>query len=54
MSKKITRRQYLSFKALIAGTPTLMLKEAVSTTALAHPEWDMSEEKTWEEWERGE
>lgn len=26
-------------------------KEAVATSALAHPSWDMDEQKTWHAWE---
>ncbi len=47
-----TRRQYLTLKAIEGGAGVLLAREAVATTALEHPEWDMSEERTWKEWER--
>jgi hypothetical protein len=31
-----------------------MAVEAVATTAIEHPEWDMTETKTWFEWEQTE
>lgn len=49
-----TRRQYLTARVVMEGTPLLAAIEAVHSTALAHPEWDLDEERTWEEWERGE
>jgi len=27
------------------------VREAVASTALSHPEWELTERKTWEEWE---
>ena len=46
-----TRRQYLVIAALQeTGTDVWTAIEAVSTTAIEHPEWDLDEEKTWEEW----
>lgn len=47
----MTRREYLTRKALLAGTDVWIVTEAVASTALAHPEWDMDEERTWDEWE---
>jgi hypothetical protein len=32
--------------------PWYIAVEAVATTALEHPEWDMSEEKTYDQWRR--
>lgn len=50
--EKITRRQYLMFSALeMEGSTYLMAIEAVATTALAHPDWNMDERQTWEEWD---
>lgn len=47
-----TRRQYLMIRAMeVAGSPFLAI-EAVSSTAIEHPEWDMNERKTWAEWEQ--
>ena len=53
-SKLVTRREYLMFNAIAAlprGTSLSLAAEAVASTALAHPEWDMDEERTWDEWE---
>jgi hypothetical protein len=52
MSQLLTRRRYLLIKMLEAGTSIFVAHEAVASTALAHPEWDMDEEKTWAEWEQ--
>lgn len=48
----IKRREYLFMAAIDAGAGIFGASEAVATTALAHPEWDMDEMKTWPEWER--
>lgn len=47
----MTRRHFLMYKALEAGSGPLLAAEAVSSVAIEHPEWDMDEEKTWAEWE---
>lgn len=47
----MTRRKYLTIKALLAGAGLFVATEAVASTAIEHPEWDMSETKTWKEWE---
>lgn len=56
--KPISRRQWL-FERLYEQCATdnipvspMMAQEAVYSTALSHPEWDMDEEKTREEWSR--
>lgn len=46
----MTRREYLTYKTLMLGVPAFMAVEAVSSTAIEHPEWDMDEKKTWLEW----
>lgn len=48
----MTRRRYLLIKACLAGAHWTIAHEAVSSTAIEHPEWDMEEERTWAEWER--
>ena len=48
-----TRRAYLMMAAMTTGASSTVAAEAVATTALAHPEWDMDEKKTWEQWEQG-
>jgi hypothetical protein len=51
--KKLTKRQYLTREAIEAGADIWTAIEAVSSTAMEHPEWDMEEKKTREEWDRG-
>lgn len=46
-----TRRQYLLMRAMLEGASTWLALEAVSSTAIEHPELSMSEERTWAEWE---
>ena len=48
----ITRRQYLIIKAIDAGAYIQLAIEAVASTAIEHPEWDMNEEKHWDDWEK--
>lgn len=50
--EKITRRRYLTLKAMQGGAGILMASEAVASTAIEHPEWDMEEMRTWDEWEK--
>jgi hypothetical protein len=50
MDRKISRREYLISQSILRGTPLMLAVEAVSTTAIEHPEWDMAEERTWDEW----
>jgi hypothetical protein len=47
----LTRREYLIAVACLAGAPVFMAAEAVASTAVEHPEWDMDERRTWREWE---
>lgn len=49
----LTLRQYLTRKVILEGTDIWTAIEAVNSTALAHPEWELEEEKTWEEWQAG-
>ena len=50
---RFTRRQYLTYRTILDGAHMMLAVEAVATTALEHPEWDMDgEERTWVEWER--
>lgn len=46
----MTRDRYLTLSLILSGVPWYLAKEAVATTAIEHPEWDMNEEKTWKEW----
>jgi hypothetical protein len=50
---RITRRRYLLIKAMAAGGGPFLAAEAVASTAIEHPEWDMEEKRTFDEWERG-
>ncbi len=52
VTKMFTRRYYLLAKACEAGADIFMALEAVSSTAIEHPEWDMNERRTWEDWEK--
>lgn len=47
----LTRRNYLISKVSLAGAHWILATEAVASTAIEHPEWDMDEQKTWTEWE---
>lgn len=47
----ISRRGYLILRAAEQGLGVLSAVEAVASTALAHPEWDMDEERALHEWE---
>ena len=49
----LTRRQWLTRRMILEGSDIWTAIESVSSVALAHPEWDMEEEKTWEEWQAG-
>lgn len=47
-----TRREWLTRHAILNGATPLLAKEAVASTAIEHPEWDMDgETKTMAEWE---
>jgi hypothetical protein len=47
-----TRREWLTRHAILGGAPIFLAAEAVSSTAMEHPEWDMDgEQKTMAEWE---
>jgi len=50
--KPITMRTYLTIKAMEGGTSIFVASEAVHSTAIEHPEWDLDEKKTWAEWEK--
>lgn len=47
----ITRRMYLTIKAMEAGAGMFMAMESVASVALEHPEWRMDELRSWTEWE---
>ena len=47
----MTRRAYLMLKAINAGVDVLRANDAARAAGVAHPEWDMSEDRSWAEWE---
>lgn len=49
---KITRRMFLVLRVMGDGVPVSLATEAVASTAIEHPEWDMDERATLIEWER--
>lgn len=48
--KPLTFRQWLTYQALLHGAEWPTVIEAVSSAAIEHPEWDMDETHTWDEW----
>jgi hypothetical protein len=47
-----TRREWLTRYAIMTGASPMLAKEAVASTAIEHPEWDMDgETKTMADWE---
>jgi hypothetical protein len=49
-----TRREWLTRHAIMNGATPGMAREAISSTAIEHPEWDMDgEKKTLTEWDIG-
>lgn len=52
IDRTYTRRQFLTYRTIMdTGAPVWTAMEAVATTAIEHPEWDMDEEMTWAQWE---
>lgn len=51
VERTYTRREWLTRQAILAGHSPFVAKEAVSSTALDHEDWDMDERKTMAEWE---
>lgn len=48
----MTRRHFLVYKAMQDTDCGIMLAiEAVASTAIEHPEWDMDELRTLQQWE---
>jgi hypothetical protein len=50
--QQFTRRQFMEYLLIMEGSTWWEAKEAVASTAMEHPEWDMNERMTWPEWER--
>lgn len=47
----ISRRTYLVMRVCAEGAPLGLAIEAVASTAIEHPEWDLTEHRTWAQWE---
>lgn len=48
----LTFRAYLMCRAMeLTSCTPLLAAEAVASTAIEHPEWNMDERRTWAEWE---
>lgn len=48
----LSRRRYLLEKVLVeTQTSVTLAQEAIASTAIEHPEWDLDELDTWEGWE---
>lgn len=52
MAQLYTRSQYLIRYYFSRGASLSESRASVDQTALAHPELDMDEERTWEGWKR--
>lgn len=48
----LSRREYLTAQAVLCGAEFFLAIEAVASTAIEHPEWDMNERKTWSQWDK--
>jgi hypothetical protein len=46
-----SRRDYMIQMVMLDGVGWFTASEAVSSVAIEHPEWDMAEARTWEEWQ---
>lgn len=58
---KLSLRQYLLYKTLegmgqgrggVTMSDYMIAAESVSSTALAHPDWDMDARQEWAQWEK--
>lgn len=50
----MTKLTYLTVKACQGGAAFWVARETVASTALAHPEWDLTERRSFSDWEAGE
>lgn len=49
----ITRRTYLMVSTMDrTNCSYFAAAEAVSSVAIEHPDWDLDEQRSWQEWER--
>ena len=51
MSNEMRRLTYLTVKTCQDGGAFWAAQDAVARTVLEHPEWSLTETKTWDEWE---
>jgi hypothetical protein len=51
MSDEMSKLTYLTVKACQAGGSFWVVQEAVASTALSHPEWDLTVRRSFSEWE---
>jgi hypothetical protein len=47
----MTRTTYMIVKANLAGGSFWENQEAIDTAISRHPEWNLAEMKSWDEWE---
>lgn len=48
----ITLRQYLLMDLLADGVDWSIAMEAIHSTAIEFPDWDLDEKRTWAEWDQ--
>ena len=47
----VTLRTYLAVQVMEqTGCDHILAMEAVASTAIEHPEWDLDQKRTWQEW----
>lgn len=46
-----TRRQFITRKLMLRGIPMWQAIDAVTSVQSGHPDWNMDEKRTWENWE---
>jgi hypothetical protein len=52
VDRQYTRREWLTRRAIMTGAAPNLAREAVASTAIEHPEWDMdAETKTMKDWD---
>ena len=49
----MSRRQYLVLRTMeLTGCDVFLAQEAVASTAIEHPEWDLTRRATWDQFEK--
>ena len=51
MSDEMSKLTYLTVKACMGGGAFWVVQEVLAKAALAHPAWDLTEMKSFAEWE---